>query len=207
MPISVFPCNWYVSLYFPARLCASDFPSVRVFREPLIPARPRPSQQDFKHLATSHDSHHLCVTSTAGRMDLLVDEPQEARGIFFLFFLDTVGMCRISPINTFLFFLSPSVFFFSSSSFVFMFFPSLVTPVWYICPSQKNSGMDQTRMSLTWPFLCCISIYWSFILIFGDALKKEGRKKKKSQDGWWTTLWGACFFHLSWLIVNHWFRN
>lgn len=68
------------------------------------------------------------MTSTAGRMDLLVDEPQEARGIFFLFFLDTVGMCRISPINTFLFFLSPSVFFFSSSSsFVFMFFPPLLS--------------------------------------------------------------------------------
>lgn len=154
-------------------------------------------------------SPHLMIVITSVWRPLLggwifslmsLRKPEE---YFFFFFLDTVGMCRISPINTFLFFLSPSVFFFSS---FYVFPPSLVTPVWYICPSQKNSGMDQTRMSLTWPFLCCISIYWSFILIFGDALKKEGRKKK-SQDGWWTTLWGACFFHLSWLIVNHWFRN
>lgn len=207
MPISVFPCNWYVSLYFPARLCASDFPSVRVFREPLIPARPRPSQQDFKHLATSHDSHHLCVTSTAGRMDLLVDEPQEARGIFFLFFLDTVGMCRISPINTFLFFLSPSVFFIFLLLLLFLCFSPLSCHsclVYLSFSKELRDGSNQNESYLT------ISLLYFYLLEFYFNIRRcseEGRKKKKSQDGWWTTLWGACFFHLSWLIVNHWFRN
>ena len=74
--------------------------------------------------------------------------------------------CTLS-INTFCFFSPPAPS---------VFFSSFVSPVWYICPSQKNSGMEQTRMSLTWPFLCCISIYWSFILSFGDALKKKEKK-------------------------------
>lgn len=80
-------------------------------------------------------------------------------------------------------------------SFSISRFFSFVTPVWYFCPSQKNSGMDQTRISLIWPFLCCISIYWSLILMFGDALKK------KNQDVWWTkvTIWVAFFFHLSFI--------
>lgn len=37
-------------------------------------------------------------------MDVLADEPQETRGILnenFFFFLDTMGMCRIYPINAF----------------------------------------------------------------------------------------------------------
>lgn len=51
---------------FPACLRATDFPTVRIFREPLIPACPRPSQQDLQHLTTPHDCHHLCVTFTAG---------------------------------------------------------------------------------------------------------------------------------------------
>lgn len=45
--------------------------------------------------------------------------------------------------------------------------------------------MDQTRISLIWPFLCCISIYWSFILMFGDALKKKsGCLNNEWLSGW-----------------------
>lgn len=157
-----FICVIYVFFVFPACLCATDFPTMRIFREPLIAARPRPSQQDLQHLTTPHDCHNLCVTFTAGNCPIDGCSRWWASGnqrnMKICFFLDTVGMCRMYPINVLLP-LPPhqSVFLLS---------------LWYFCPSQKNSGMDQTR-SLIWPFLCCISIYWSFILMFGDALKKN----------------------------------
>lgn len=74
-------------------------------------------------------SPHLMIVITSVWRPLLggwifslmsLRKPEE---YFFFFFLDTVGMCRISPINTFLFFLSPSVFFFSS----FYVFPPLLS--------------------------------------------------------------------------------
>lgn len=82
------------------------------------------------------------------------------------FFPDTLEMFRMYPVNFLLF----------VPSFLFSFLS-----LWYFCPSQKNSGMDQTRISLIWPFFCCTSIYWSFILMFGDALTKN-------QDVWWTRM-------------------
>lgn len=156
-----------------------------ILREPPVAARPRPSQQDLQHLTTPHDCHHLCVTFTAGSRTINGCSCWWASGnqrnMRLCFCPDTMGMYRINPINAF---------------FFAVFFP-FVTPVWYFfCPSQKNSGMDRTRISLIWPFLCCISIYWSFILMFGDALKKN-------QDVWWTTLsdylGGLFFFTLSFI--------
>lgn len=105
-------------------------------------------------------------------------KPEEYENFFFL---DTMGMCRMYPVD---FFSPPSVFF----SFV-----------WYFCPSQKNSGMDQTRISLIWPFLCCISIYWSFILMFGDALKKKSGCLKNKNE--WLSGWPFSFICLLLIVI------
>lgn len=65
---------------------------------------------------------------------------------FFFLFLDTVGMCRMYPVNFFAFFFRPLFFFFFCHSGFF-------------CPSQKNSGMDQTRISLIWPFFSAVFLF------------------------------------------------
>lgn len=118
-------------------------------------------------------------------MDVLADEPQETRGIweFVCFFPGHSGNVWDVP---YLFLL---------------FFPLLISlfllSLWYFCPSQMNSGMDQTRISLIWPFLCCISIYWSLILMFGDALKKN-------QDVWRTRMsdyLGGLFSFICLLLI------
>lgn len=122
-----------------------------------------------------------CWELSHGRMFSLMSlrKPEEYEKLFFFssFFPWTqMGKCVGYTWSTVF------AFFFSFPCQSFFFF---ATPVWYFCPSQKNSGMDQTRISLIWPFLCCISIYWSFILMFGDALKKK--KNKKNQDVWTRT--------------------
>lgn len=82
--------------FFPACLCATDFPTVWIFREPFIPARPWPSQQDLEHLTTPHDCHHLCVAFTAG------DCPINGRSCWY-----ASGNQRIMRINFFPFFFFP----------------------------------------------------------------------------------------------------
>lgn len=116
--------NLSSTLFLPHAAClrATDFPTVWIFREPFIPARPWPPQQDLEHLTSPHDCHHLRVAFTAGDCPIngLADAPQENGGLgdfFFLFFLDTVGMCRMYPVNLFAFSPPPLHFFFCHSGF------------------------------------------------------------------------------------------
>lgn len=108
-------------LVFPACLCATDFPTLWILREPLIPARPWPSQQDLEHLATPHDCHHLCVAFTAGRFDgcSLWWASGNQRNMRIIFFQDTMGMCRKYPL-TFCFFFPPFFLFCHSGIFVLL---------------------------------------------------------------------------------------
>lgn len=130
-------------------------------------------------------SPHLMIVITSVWRPLLggwifslmsLRKPEE---YFFFFFLDTVGMCRISPINTFLFFLSPSVFFFSSSSsFVFMFFPlSCHSCLVYLSFSKElRDGSNQNESYLT------ISLLYFYLLEFYFNIQRcseEGRKEEK----------------------------
>lgn len=117
-----FICIIDVFFVLPACLCATDFPTMRIFRESLIPARSRPPQQDLQHLTTPHDCHHLCVTFTAGNCPTDGCSRRWASGnqrnMRIIFFLDTMGMCRMYPVN-FNFFPHQS-FFLSSGIFVLL---------------------------------------------------------------------------------------
>lgn len=177
---------FFFSLVFPACLRATDFPTVWIFREPLISARPWPSQQDLEHLATPHDCHHLCVAFTTGSCPIdgcsrwWASGNQRNRSFFFSW---TQWECVGCTLLSFCFF-----------SILFSLFLSL----WYFCPSQKNSGMDQTRISLIWPFFCCISIYWSFIWMIGRCSEEKSWSLNKNE---WLSGWPFSFICLSLIVI------
>ncbi len=130
---------------------------------PLIFSTESPASHPTLWLSSPLCNHHCWELPHWWMFSLMSLRKPEER----IFFLDTMGMCGMYP-DKFCFFFPPPQSFFLLS-------------FWYFCPSQQNSGMDQTRISLIWPFLCCISIYLSFILMFGDALKKN-------QDIWCTRM-------------------
>lgn len=174
-----------------ACLRATDFPTVWIFREPFIPARPWPPQQDLEHLTTPHDCHHLRVAFTAGDCPIngLADAPQENGGlgesIFIFFFLDTVGMCRMNPVN-FLLFFPPPVLFFSFVTLVFLSFSK-----------ELRDGPNQNQSYLT-IFFCCISIYWSLIL----NVRRYSEEKCLMNKNDWRSGWPFSFICLLLIVIE-----
>lgn len=130
-----------------ACLRATDFPTVWIFREPFIPARPWPPQQDLEHFTTPHDCHHLRVAFTAGDFPIngLADAPQENGGIGEFFFLSpptppswTQWEC-VGPGEIFAFF-APCSF-------------SFVTLVFLSFSKELRDGPNQNQSYLTIFFL------------------------------------------------------
>lgn len=116
-------------------------------------------------------------------MGVLTNEPQETRGIFF--FPGHEWKCvgyTLSKLACF-----HQSFFLLSGIFVLL---------------RRTQGWTKPESSLIWPFLCCISIYWSFILMFGDALKKKKKSGCLMNKIEWLSRW-PFFFHRSiWLSCS-----
>lgn len=175
-------------LFFPACICATDFPTVRVFWEPLIPARPWPSQQDLQHLTTPHDCHHLCVTVTAG------NHPRDGCSCWwasgnqrnkriFVFSSWTQWECVGRTLSTFCFF-SPSVFF------------SFVTLVFLSFSNELRDGPNQNQSYST------ISLLYFYLLEFNFNVRrcseeKSGCLMNKNEwlSGW--PFFSSVFYWLS----------
>lgn len=123
-----------ISRFSSACLCATYLPTMWVFGKPLIPAGPWSSQQDLKHLSTPHDCHHLCIAFSTGNCPpdhvSRWGASGHRRNIIICFSWTQWEYIRCT-ILTFCFFSPPTLVFLSFS---------------------KNSGMDQTRISLIWPF-------------------------------------------------------
>lgn len=114
-------------------------------------------------------------------MDVLADEPQETRDIWeFVFFLDTMGMCRMYPIDSFF----PVFFFICHSCLVFLSFSK-----------ELRDGPNQNQSYLT------ISLLYFYLLEFYFNVRRCS--EEKNQDVWWTTsdYLGGLFSFICLLLI------